>query len=294
MNPERWLAAAVLAATILTAAVESRSALSTAIREGRPWVFEMELGGEDPGRFAAIYEPYVPALELVALPETRYRSFKDQEARENALLKEIAGRAPSSGTPARLVWNAPGWPALHPLRPVAGALWARQRSRRSYFWRALLLGRGLPSVRRDLSPGSRPSAWDSFLLGLELGRVQPDLIQGAFLPPADLREGFIARSLRPAFWRPVHGRPIACEVLNSSGRAGLAAEATKILRSGGVDVVNYGNFKAAFPGTVIYDRKGRIGNALRVSRVLGGDAQIVSEIPPNPWLDVSVVLGGMK
>src|SRR2546426_4674170 len=48
----------------------------------------------------------------------------------------------------------------------------------------------------------------------------------------------------PAIIPGDHGDRIIVEVLNASGRAGLARTATRVLREAGVDVVYYGNAPA--------------------------------------------------
>ena len=83
------------------------------------------------------------------------------------------------------------------------------------------------------------------------------------------------------------------EVLNGSGRAGLARVGTRVLRRAGIDVVSFGNTSeaaAALDSTRIVVRRGggevgkRIRAALGVGRV---------EIRPDSTrlLDASVLLG---
>jgi hypothetical protein len=81
------------------------------------------------------------------------------------------------------------------------------------------------------------------------------------------------------------------EVLNASGRAGLARAATDRLRSGGYDVVFFGN-ASGFSGdsTVILDRTGNDAVARAVARYLGvGSVRTVRDT--TLFLDATVVIG---
>jgi hypothetical protein len=82
------------------------------------------------------------------------------------------------------------------------------------------------------------------------------------------------------------------EVLNVGGVAGMARAATRDLRSGGFDVVEFRSerpFDAALPSVVI-DRVGRIDLAQAVAEKLGID-NVQSDPNPNLYVDVTVVLG---
>lgn len=89
------------------------------------------------------------------------------------------------------------------------------------------------------------------------------------------------------------GRRVTVEVLNGSGKAGLARVGTRMLRRAGLDVVSFGNASeatAALDSTRIVVRRGgtdvgkRIRAALGVGRV---------EIRPDSTrlLDASILLG---
>jgi hypothetical protein len=71
------------------------------------------------------------------------------------------------------------------------------------------------------------------------------------------------------------GTRVVVEVLNASGRAGLARSGTRVLRRAGIDVVHFGNAPA---GTE------RVRDALGVGTV-------VEAADPDLLLDVSVLLG---
>jgi len=87
------------------------------------------------------------------------------------------------------------------------------------------------------------------------------------------------------------GRRIRVQVLNASGRSGLAREATRVLRDGGFDVLEFGN-GSNFPpdSSVVLDRVGNLPQARQVADALG--IRRVSARPDaNLYLDVTVVLG---
>lgn len=89
------------------------------------------------------------------------------------------------------------------------------------------------------------------------------------------------------------GPRVAVEVLNASGRAGLARTGTRVLRRAGIDVVHFGNAPGGAPSldsTRILLRRGDIGAAQRVRDALGVGT-IVPAADPELLLDVSVLLG---
>jgi hypothetical protein len=93
-----------------------------------------------------------------------------------------------------------------------------------------------------------------------------------------------------AYAVPAPDHRITVEVLNASGRAGLARGATRLLRRGGLDVVFFGNADEPADSTRIVVRRGDPGagrdvrDALRMGRVT---------IVPDTLrrVDVSVILG---
>lgn len=99
---------------------------------------------------------------------------------------------------------------------------------------------------------------------------------------------------QPAFGVPGEDGPrIVVEVLNTTGRIGLARTGTRVLRQAGIDVVSYGN--AAFPpdrsdSTRIFVRRGDGGIGERVRRALKVGTVVV-EPDSTRLVDVSVLLG---
>lgn len=88
------------------------------------------------------------------------------------------------------------------------------------------------------------------------------------------------------------GEPrIRVEVLNGSGRAGLAREATRRLRDHGFDVVFYGNASSFDQETsAVIARLGDLDAASDIAGVLGIDA-VSDEPDATRLLDVTVILG---
>lgn len=89
---------------------------------------------------------------------------------------------------------------------------------------------------------------------------------------------------------PAPDHRITVEVLNASGRAGLARGATRLLRRRGLDVVFFGNADSAADSTRIVVRRGDPGAGRDVRDALGvGRVSIVPDTLRR--VDVSVVLG---
>lgn len=89
---------------------------------------------------------------------------------------------------------------------------------------------------------------------------------------------------------PAAGR-VRVEVLNASGRTGLARVATRHLRDRGFDVVSFGNAsgRAGQPSQVI-DRVGKRDAADDVAEALG-IGRVVAEPDSSVMVDATVVLG---
>jgi hypothetical protein len=85
---------------------------------------------------------------------------------------------------------------------------------------------------------------------------------------------------------------VRVEVLNASGRPGLARLGTAHLRDRGFDVVYFGNAPAAFgPDTsVVLDRVGRMERARAVADAMG-IRHVVARPDTNLYVDATVVLG---
>jgi hypothetical protein len=89
---------------------------------------------------------------------------------------------------------------------------------------------------------------------------------------------------------PSPERRVTVEVLNGTGRAGVARAATRMLRRRGLDVVFYGNAAAAVDSTRVIIRRGDSGTARDVRQAIGAGAVVV-EPDTLRRVDVSVILG---
>ena len=84
---------------------------------------------------------------------------------------------------------------------------------------------------------------------------------------------------------------VRVQVLNASGRPGLAREATRVLRDRGFDVLEFGNGKGYPPdSSVVLDRTGRVELARQVADAVG-IRRVVARPDSNLYLDATVVLG---
>ena len=83
---------------------------------------------------------------------------------------------------------------------------------------------------------------------------------------------------------------IKVEVLNASGRRGMARRATFALRDAGFDVVRFDNAAETRDSTLVLSRSGKDDWAQLVARALGG-ARVESRPDSARYLDVTVLLG---
>lgn len=100
---------------------------------------------------------------------------------------------------------------------------------------------------------------------------------------------------QPAFGVPGEDGPgLVVEVLNTTGKIGLARTGTRVLRRAGIDVVSYGNAASAgdrgADSTRILVRRGERGAGERVRRALKVGT-VVMEPDSTRLVDVSVLLG---
>lgn len=84
---------------------------------------------------------------------------------------------------------------------------------------------------------------------------------------------------------------VTVEVLNASGRRGLARVATRELRRAGLDVLSLGTAAESLAVTQVLARRGDSAAAVRVARALGvGVARVRTDTLLR--VDVTVLLGG--
>mgnify|MGYP001390749214 CR=1 FL=1 len=106
----------------------------------------------------------------------------------------------------------------------------------------------------------------------------------------------LGRSLRRdrveghAFDIPAGGHGIVVEVLNGSGRSGLARLGVRRLRRLGFDVVYFGNAEPPVDTTQVLLRRGDTDNAERVRNAIGV-GRIVTRADTLRRVDVTVILG---
>ena len=112
-------------------------------------------------------------------------------------------------------------------------------------------------------------------------------IAGVVRRPAGEQARTEAPELLPAAPAADRGR---IEVLNASGRSGLARAATLQLRDAGFDVVYFGNAREDRSTSVVLDRVGKKAVADDAARALG-IATVRTEQDSTLLLDASVIIG---
>jgi calcineurin-like phosphoesterase len=95
-----------------------------------------------------------------------------------------------------------------------------------------------------------------------------------------------------AFAVPSPEDRVLVEVLNASGRQGLAREATRLLRRRGLDVIYFGNAEglSGLESTRVLARRGDPALARRVAQALG-TGQVAEQPDSLRRVDVTVLLG---
>ena len=129
-----------------------------------------------------------------------------------------------------------------------------------------------------------------------VGAVAAVLIVGAFIVSFAIglrrtSESTVAPQT-PANVVPTPPRATAgrIEVLNASGRSGIARAAMDHLRAGGFDVVFYGNATAQRDTSVVLARRGDDAIARAVARSLD-IRNVQTQIDTSLYLDATVILG---
>ena len=103
------------------------------------------------------------------------------------------------------------------------------------------------------------------------------------------REGQVYHTEPPA--EVEAGDRVLVEVLNGCGARGVARVVAEDLRAEGFDVVSIGNaLDFRYPVTVVIDRSGSEGKALRVAYSLGC-SRVIRQVASDAFLDVTVILG---
>lgn len=92
----------------------------------------------------------------------------------------------------------------------------------------------------------------------------------------------------PAPW--IEGERVVVEVLNGSGRTGLARQVTRRLRTRSLDVIYFGNAAGPSDSTLVLVRRGPLAQGHEAARALG---QGVVRLEPDSLrrVDVTILLG---
>lgn len=83
---------------------------------------------------------------------------------------------------------------------------------------------------------------------------------------------------------------VRVEVLNGSGKSGLARLATDQLRDAGYDVVHLGNAASAANTSLVIDRVGKKEIADRIAQALS-IRRVETQVDTSRYLEVTVILG---
>lgn len=150
--------------------------------------------------------------------------------------------------------------------------------------------------RTNLSPA------EMALLSLELTQLEPSDFAVTFPPRA--KRG-ARKSQPPADTPKIHDkaplaakdRPIIVEVLNASGRRGLALELTQYLREQNekgqlrVDVLQYDNYPSPQETSWLEDYSGRLVQVKQLGHAIGLNGEIRTGSAPNVICDTRIILG---
>lgn len=306
----------MLAAVLAAALAERGSPFSNRIRSAKPWPFWLLV--REPGRAAppslhlGVFDPVGHRLVLIRIPETvklrgkltAARAYTDalratdSDASASRALSDLAQEKISALSLEPVNWDGAGHLSLElasdeedgePAATAARALKARGRSPRALWSLARAAAAGL--LRGD------KAAADALLLTLEFRRTPLEGLEPALLPDDAAAPGFLARVFAPRTAQAPEtsdeAKPIVVEVLNGTDVPGLAAQATKVLRSTGLDAMVLGQTAGPRSRTVIYDRTGDFKRAALVRVALGcPTATAATRIDALRGVDASVELGG--
>ena len=300
----------MLSAVVGVAVVERASPLSERLRSGRPWPFWLSV--REPGRPAppslhlGVYDPLRRSLVVIRIPETTKLQGKltaaraytdalratDSESSAARAVEDLAQEKISSLSLEPVNWDGAGRltlelePAEEDAEPAVGAALALKSRGRSPRALLALLRRAVSGLAR----GDKPAA-DALLLTLELRSTPLENLEPALLPDDASAPAYLARAFAPRPAPEADAKAIVAEVLNATSSPGLAAQATKVLRSKGIDAMVLGQARPR-SRTVIYDRTGDFERAARVRAALGCPTAVaVTRIDALRGVDASVELG---
>lgn len=150
--------------------------------------------------------------------------------------------------------------------------------------------------RTNLTPA------EFLLLSLELSQIEAADF-AVKLPPAKRERKTKTPAALPAAQvedmapLAVKDRPIVVEILNASGKRGLALALTQYLREQNekgllrVDVLQYDNYPSLQEESAIVDYSGRLVQVKQLSRAIGVNSEIKSETNANAICDTRIILG---
>lgn len=151
--------------------------------------------------------------------------------------------------------------------------------------------------RTNLSPA------EFALLSLELTQLEPGDFAVTF-PPRKKRSArkpepvpAIVPEITDMAPLAVKDRPIIVEVLNASGRKGLALELTQYLRDQNekgllrVDVLQYDNYPAPQESSWLEDYSGRMVQVKQLGQAVGIKGEVRTGSSPNVICDTRIILG---
>lgn len=85
--------------------------------------------------------------------------------------------------------------------------------------------------------------------------------------------------------------PISVLVLNGCGAGGVGVQTAKLLRSHGIDVVDFRNAdRFDYAETIVVDRTGDLESAVGVAKLLRV-SNVIQQVPETPLVDVIVIIG---
>jgi len=254
------------------------------------WLRFDQTASPEPAYALAVYQPARRVFDLIhVVPEAARRQPRPMTGTDEAsLLTEM----PLAGieTPLSTLYipdnGAVGLTPDLPLDERETLIYHTQGLR---FWKEL---RG--QFLKTAAARSTMPPLDRVIFAAELHRLSPEDLRASWLPENDEdRRTLFGHILTPP--APLSPEPVAAitaEVLNGTGRQGVASQAKDVLRLQGVDVVNVGNLPNSNPRTVVYDRTGRVENAQAVRDKLGcPNAQTMTEVSPKKLVEVTVILG---
>lgn len=301
---EAVLVALLLAAMAGLAALEASSGLAATLRSGRALRGLITVPAPDPaeppGLFFLAYHPALRTLDVIELPRGEAPQPKGKT------LEQLYRKAYAQGGDARAAAQAMAEAGLRLLDPDGGLgpldfartlpLPALEPSLGHGLRRLAARPRGLHFLAgaareaRRCGPPLAACAYEAALLSAEAYRLAPGSVRPVFLPAAAHRQQLLETVLSPAP-APAEPSELRTDVLNASGETGVAQNATKVLRSLRVDVIDIGN-AAAEPETRIVDRAGRPNDARLLSELLGcPDVPVWTQFDPAASAQLAVLLG---